>query len=84
MGPSKSPLGVFYVASAAAWVLLRHLGVLPQTPLLLLGAVLVSWALLVAVYIGVKTLIRRHRSKFNDLPGPKVDSLPPCRTKFSN
>ncbi|OJJ65867.1 hypothetical protein ASPBRDRAFT_35596 [Aspergillus brasiliensis CBS 101740] len=63
--------GVYYACCACLYVLVRYVGILTDSPLFLIGAMIVSWLTSLPLSLCITTPLRRHHSTFNDLPGPE-------------
>ncbi|SPB46694.1 Major Facilitator Superfamily protein [Aspergillus niger] len=62
---------IYYAWCTCLYALMRYLGIFPRDPLLLIGAVIVSWSTSFPLTVCATTLLKRQRSTFNDLPGPQ-------------
>lgn len=63
---------IYYAWCTCLYALMRYLGIFSRDPLLLIGAVIVSWSTSFPLTVCATTLLKRQRSTFNDLPGPQV------------
>lgn len=63
---------IYYVGCACLYVLTRYLDIVPRDSSLLVGGIILSWTISLPLTVCAKTLRKRHRSTFNDLPGPQV------------
>ncbi|GKZ21798.1 hypothetical protein AbraIFM66951_008738 [Aspergillus brasiliensis] len=63
--------GAHYACCACFYVLARYLGIVTDTPLLLISAIIVVWSTALPLTLCITTLLRRHYSTFSDLPGPE-------------